>query len=277
MRIDLHVHTNASDGLFAPAEVVRKAREAGLSALGIADHDTVNGVEEALQAAGEERIEVVPAVEINAYHGAFEYHILGYFLDRRDERLGRALAELREARIVRMRRIVEKLGALGMEVDPEEIFAAAGGGSVGRPHIARVMLQRRYVSSMREAFDRFIGEGKPAYAPRSKLAPGEAIALIREASGVAVLAHPGLWGGDELIPQLAAWGIAGIEVYTPDHTGAQRERYRGFARDLGLIQTGGSDYHGWKDNSGNTLGAAATPPGEFRRLAELAGAARVWP
>ena len=139
------------------------------------------------------------------------------------------------------------------------------------------MLQRRYVSSMREAFDRFIGEGKPAYAPRSKLAPGEAIALIREASGVAVLAHPGLWGGDELIPQLAAWGIAGIEVYTPDHTGAQRERYRGFARDLGLIQTGGSDYHGWKDNSGNTLGAAATPPGEFRRLAELAGAARVWP
>ncbi|HOE26571.1 MAG: PHP domain-containing protein [Candidatus Aureabacteria bacterium] len=277
MRIDLHVHTNASDGLFAPAEVVRKAREAGLSALGIADHDTVNGVEEALQAAGEERIEVVPAVEINAYHGAFEYHILGYFLDHRDERLGRALAELREARIVRMRRIVEKLGALGMEVDPEEIFAAAGGGSVGRPHIARVMLQRRYVSSMREAFDRFIGEGKPAYAPRSKLAPGEAIALIREASGVAVLAHPGLWGGDELIPQLAAWGIAGIEVYTPDHTGAQRERYRGFARDLGLIQTGGSDYHGWKDNSGNTLGAAATPPGEFRRLAELAGAARVWP
>ena len=222
MRIDLHVHTNASDGLFAPAEVVRKAREAGLSALGIADHDTVNGVEEALQAAGEERIEVVPAVEINAYHGAFEYHILGYFLDHRDERLGRALAELREARIVRMRRIVEKLGALGMEVDPEEIFAAAGGGSVGRPHIARVMLQRRYVSSMREAFDRFIGEGKPAYAPRSKLAPGEAIALIREASGVAVLAHPGLWGGDELIPQLAAWGIAGIEVYTPDHTGAQR-------------------------------------------------------
>jgi len=277
MRIDLHVHTNASDGLFAPAEVVRKAREAGLSALGIADHDTVNGVEEALQAAGEEWIEVVPAVEINAYHGAFEYHILGYFLDHRDERLGRALAELREARIVRMRRIVEKLGALGMEVDPEEIFAAAGGGSVGRPHIARVMLQRRYVSSMREAFDRFIGEGKPAYAPRSKLAPGEAIALIREASGVAVLAHPGLWGGDELIPQLAAWGIAGIEVYTPDHTGAQRERYRGFARDLGLIQTGGSDYHGWKDNSGNTLGAAATPPGEFRRLAELAGAARVWP
>ena len=103
MRIDLHVHTNASDGLFAPAEVVRKAREAGLSALGIADHDTVNGVEEALQAAGEERIEVVPAVEINAYHGAFEYHILGYFLDHRDERLGRALAELREARIVRMR------------------------------------------------------------------------------------------------------------------------------------------------------------------------------
>lgn len=277
MRIDLHVHTNASDGLFAPAEVVRKAREAGLSALGIADHDTVNGVEEALQAAGEERIEVVPAVEINAYHGAFEYHILGYFLDHRDERLGRALAALREARIVRMRRIVQKLGALGMEVDSEEILAAAGGGSVGRPHIARVLLQRRHVSSMREAFDRFIGEGKPAYAPRSKLAPKEAIALIREAGGVAVLAHPGLWGGDELIPQLAAWGIAGIEVYTPDHTGAQRERYRGFARDLGLIQTGGSDYHGWRDGAGNTLGAAATPPEEFRRLAERAGAARVGP
>lgn len=271
MRIDLHVHTNASDGLFAPAEVVRKGREAGLSTLGIADHDTVNGVGEALEAAAAEGIMLVPGVEINAYHGEFEYHILGYFLDYRDRRLARALAALREARVTRMRRIVTKLGALGMEMDPAEILAAADGGSVGRPHIARAMLGRGYVSSMREAFDRFIGEGKPAYAPRSKLGPAEAIALIREAGGVAVLAHPGLWGGDELIPQLAAWGIVGLEVYTPDHTGAQIERYRDFARAFGLIQTGGSDYHGWRDNSGNTLGAATTPPEEFASLVERAG------
>lgn len=270
MRIDLHTHTNASDGLLAPAELVRAARAAGLSALGIADHDTVNGIEEALGAAVE-GITLVPGVEINAYHGDFEYHILGYFVDHRDADLARALGELREARVRRMHLIVSKLGDLGMEVSPGEILAVSGDASVGRPHIARVMLDKGFVSSMREAFDRFIGEGKPAYAPRSKLTPLEAIGVIKAAGGLAVLAHPGLFGGDELIPRLAAWGIVGIEVYTPDHTGAQIARYRGFARELGLICTGGSDFHGWNGPSGNTLGVARTPPGEFARLLELAG------
>lgn len=271
MRIDLHTHTNASDGLLAPAELVRAARGAGLSVLGIADHDTVNGIGEALGAAADEGITLVPGVEINAYHGDFEYHILGYFVDHRDAGLARALGELREARVRRMRLIVSKLGELGMEVTPEEILAVAGDGSVGRPHIARVMLTKGFVSSMREAFDRFIAEGKPAYAPRSKLTPVEAIGVIRAAGGLAVLAHPGLWKGDELIPQLAAWGIVGLEVYTPDHTGAQIERYRGFARELGLICTGGSDFHGWNTSSGCALGVSRTPPAEFARLRELAG------
>jgi predicted metal-dependent phosphoesterase TrpH len=271
MRIDLHVHTNASDGLLAPAELVRKAREAGLSALGIADHDTVNGIGEAFDAAAIEGIMLVPGVEINAYHGDFEYHILGYFIDHRDARLAVALAELRAARVRRMQVIVSRLGELGMEVSPEEILAVSGDASVGRPHIARVMVSKGHVSSIREAFDRFIGEGKPAYAPRSKLTPAEAIALIKAAGGLTVLAHPGLWGGDELIPQLAAWGIVGLEVYTPDHTGEQIGRYRRFAKELGLIATGGSDFHGWNTSSGCTFGVGRTPPGEFARLLKLAG------
>lgn len=274
MRIDLHTHTNASDGLLAPAALVRAARAAGLSVVGIADHDTVNGIAEALSAAEAEGITLVPGVEINAYHGAFEYHILGYFLDHRDARLAVALAGLREARVRRMEKIVGLLGGLGMELPPEEVLALAGDGSVGRPHIARAMAARGYVSSIREAFDRFIGEGKPAYAPRSKLSPSEAIAVIKGAGGLPVLAHPGLWPGDELIPQLAAWGIVGIEAYTPDHTEEQIARYLALARELGLVVTGGSDYHGWNDPSGSSLGVGRTPPGEFERLRELAGSGK---
>jgi predicted metal-dependent phosphoesterase TrpH len=272
MRVDLHVHTTASDGIFTPAEIVRMAREGRLSVLGIADHDTVNGIEEARSAAEAEGITLVPGVEINAYHGDFEYHILGYFIDHRDEALARALAGLREARVRRMHLIIEKLGDLGIRLDPGEIRARAGDGSIGRPHIARVLAEKGHTRSVREAFDRYIGEGKPAYAPRSKLTPPDAISIIRGARGLAVLAHPGLWGGDELIPQLAAWGIVGLEVYSPDHTGEQITRYRALARELGLVATGGSDFHGWNDSSGITLGKGRTPPGEFARLLELAGA-----
>lgn len=272
MRIDLHTHTNASDGLLAPAELVRAARAAGLSVLGITDHDTVNGIGEALSAAEAEGITLVPGVEINAYRGAFEYHILGYYIDHRDERLGAALSGLRAARVARMEKMAALLCGLGMEVSPADILALAGDGAVGRPHIARAMVARGHVASIREAFDKFIGDGKPAYAPRSKLSPSEAIGIITAAGGLPVLAHPGIWPGDELIPQLAAWGIVGIEAHTPQHTEEQVERYLASARELGLIVTGGSDYHGWNDPSGDSLGVGRMQPAEFDRLRGLARA-----
>jgi hypothetical protein len=270
MVIDLHVHTKASDGLYSPADVVAMADRAGVSVLGITDHDTVNGVGEALSAASEKKLEIVPGVEINAYNGDVEYHILGYFIDHRDDELQNALAELQAARIRRMHRIVSKLGLIGITVDPSEILAVAESGSVGRPHIAQVLLKKGYVTSVRNAFDRYIGEGKPAYAPRSKLTPLEAIEIVTRAGGVAALAHPGLWHADELIPQLAAWGIVGLEVYSPDHTAAQVAHYSDVARNLNLIAIGGSDFHGWGDPSGNRIGKTTTPADEFARLKELA-------
>jgi predicted metal-dependent phosphoesterase TrpH len=270
MTIDLHVHTKASDGLYSPADIVAMAGRAGVSVLGITDHDTVNGVDEALSAAAESELEIVPGVEINAYNGDAEYHILGYFIDHRDGELQNALEELKAARIKRMHRIVSKLGLIGITVDPSDILTLAGSGVVGRPHIAQVIVKGGYAASIRDAFDKYIGEGKPAYAPRSKLTPLEAIEIVTRAGGVAALAHPGLWHADELIPQLAAWGIVGLEVYSPDHTASQVARYSDIARSLNLIMLGGSDFHGWGDPSGNRIGTSATPPEEFARLKDMA-------
>lgn len=270
MIIDLHVHTKASDGLYSPADVVDMAERGGVSVIGITDHDTVNGIDEALAAAAEKRLEIVPGVEINAYNGNAEYHILGYFVDHRDAGLLNALVELQEARLRRMHSIVSKLGLIGITVDPAEIMALAGSGTVGRPHIAQAIVKNGYAASIRDAFDKYIGEGKPAYAPRSKLTPLEAIGIITRAGGAAALAHPGLWRADDLIPQLAAWGIVGLEVYSPDHTAAQTAHYAGVAQGLNLIALGGSDFHGWSYPSGHRIGTTATPTDEFARLKEMA-------
>ncbi|MCX6340496.1 MAG: PHP domain-containing protein [Candidatus Aureabacteria bacterium] len=269
MSIDLHVHTKASDGLYSPADIVKMAVSAGVSVLGIADHDTVNGIDEARAAASKKELELIPGVEINSYNGDAEYHILGYFLDHKNSELLRALEELRAARIRRMHRIVSKLGLIGITVNPQEILGFAESGTVGRPHIAQALVRNGYATSIRDAFDRYIGAGKPAYAPRSKLTPVEAIDIIKTAGGLAALAHPGLWHGDALIPQLAAWGIIGIEVYSPDHTAVQVARYRDIARGLGLVALGGSDFHGWGDPARNKIGMASTPPEEFARLRDM--------
>ncbi|MCX6357116.1 MAG: PHP domain-containing protein [Candidatus Aureabacteria bacterium] len=266
MRIDMHVHTKASDGLYRPSDVVRMAAAAGLDVIAISDHDTVQGIDEARGAAAETRLRVVPAVEINSYHGDTEYHILGYWVDHTSVTLRSSLGELQKARIDRMHKVIARLGEIGITLTPEEVMVFAEEGSVGRPHIARALVKKKYASSVRDAFNKYIAEGKPAYVPRSKLSPREAIAIITSASGLAVLAHPGLWGGDELIPQLAAWGIIGIEAYSPDHTPSQIRHYLGMAKEHGLIVTGGSDFHGWGDNAAMRIGSVCTPPDQFALL-----------
>ncbi len=249
-RIDLHLHTTHSDGSLPPAAVLELAHKAGVTALAITDHDIVDGIPEALQAGSRLGIEVIPGVEISSRLGASELHILGYCLDWQDPTLNSRMARLRESRHRRNPLIVEKLNALGLDLTYEEVRALAGTESVGRPHIARVLMGKHYVQNAKEAFDRYLAEGKPAYVPRELPEPAEAIAWIREARGIAVLAHP-TWvkqNGEEglvkLCAQLKAGGLGGIEVHYSTHSPKQTTEFLDIAKRLDLLVTGGSDFHG---------------------------------
>jgi hypothetical protein len=255
-RADLHVHTTASDGQFTPEEVVAMARAIGLRAIAITDHDSTLGIAPAQRAAQGSSLEVVPGVEISAESTTGEVHILGYFVEPEANGLEARLRRMREARLERARRMVAKLAALGMPLDWTRVRALAAGESVGRPHVARAMVERGYVSSAEEAFALYLGLGRPAYVPRLKVAPAEAIAWIRAARGVPVLAHP-LQVAD-LVPNLKRAGLEGLEA---TYTGYSAEEVR-YLTDLagryGLVATGGSDFHG-ADIVCGELGAASVP------------------
>ena len=248
-RIDLHLHTTYSDGSLPPAEVLLLARKAGVSALAITDHDIVDGIPEAIEAGRRLGIEIIPGIEVSSRHGETELHILGYFLDWQDPLLLPRLARLRTGRHERNSRIVEKLNNLGLTLTYEEVKARAGSDSVGRPHIARVLMEKGYVQSAKEAFDRFLGEDKPAYVPRDLPEPAEAIAWIRAARGLPVLAHP-TWvresaeGLSKLCERLKGAGLMGIEAHYSTHKPQQTADYLDMARRLDLLVTGGSDFHG---------------------------------
>ena len=217
-RIDLHLHTTHSDGSLPPAEVLALAQKAGVTALAITDHDIVAGIPEAIEAGARLGIEVIPGIEISSRYGESELHILGYFLDWKDVALSSRLAQLRASRHRRNPRIIEKLNHLGLDLTYEEVKALAGTESVGRPHIARVLMDKGYVQSAKEAFDRYLAEGAAAYVPRELPEPAEAIAWIRAARGIPVLAHP-TWVKESedglltLCEKLKADGLGGIEVH----------------------------------------------------------------
>lgn len=248
-RIDLHLHTTHSDGSLRPAEVLQLAAKASVAALAITDHDITSGIPEATAAGFELGIEVIPGVEISSFDGRSELHILGYCLDWQDPVLDERLATLRASRHRRNPLIIERLRGAGLDVTYEEVRALAGTESVGRPHIAQLLMQKKYVSSAKEAFDRYLAEGKPAYVARELPAPAEAIHWIRDAKGIAVLAHP-TWvkdAGDGLYPCLKALkdaGLDGLEVHYSTHSRSQTANYLEMAQRLGLLVTGGSDYHG---------------------------------
>lgn len=252
--LDLHVHTRASDGAYRPSEVVWLALEAGLEGLAVTDHDTTAGLAEAEEAARRDGIILVPGIELSTLWEDKEVHILGYFIDPGHPRLQDKLADRRQGRYRRAKRILEKLEQLGLPVEWARVQELAGEASLGRPHIAQAMIERGYVGSITEAFDRYLGEGRPAYVPRSQFTPLEAIDLIRAAHGVPVLAHPGLLVADDLIPVLAAGGLRGLEVYYPEHTIEDTAKYRNLADALGLVATGGSDFHGQDGESRADLG-----------------------
>lgn len=246
-RIDLHLHTTYSDGSFRPTEVLALAKRAQVTALSITDHDTVEGIPEALEAAQQLGIEVIPGIEISSRVEKTEVHILGYFIDWKNEAFLDSIARFRESRHQRNPRIIKKLNELGLSLTYDEVKALAGTDVVGRPHIARVLMEKGYVTSAKEAFDRYLADGSAAYVPRDLPAPAEAIAVIKAAGGVAVLAHPS-WldrdGIDTFCRQLKAVGLQGIEVYYSTHRPEQTAQYLETARRLDLLVTGGSDFHG---------------------------------
>ncbi|MBE3520352.1 MAG: PHP domain-containing protein [Firmicutes bacterium] len=269
---DLHVHTTASDGLFSAEEVVSLCERRGICAVAIADHDTLAGVVELVPARASEPgpaghatscvssfhyrgVEIIPAVEINTELDGKEVHILGYFvpIDPGSE-FAILLDTLRRFRMDRVRAMVSRLEELGLPVELERVLFFAKGESVGRPHVGQAMVEKGYVSSVKEAFERYLGTGKPAYVPRVHLTPVQAVRSIVRAGGVAVWAHPGTAGCDHLLEELVNNGLDGLECVHPQHSPEDTRRYAALAREYGLIATGGSDFHGPGSAEGGELG-----------------------
>lgn len=255
MQADLHVHTTASDGTDSPEEVVAQAAAMGLGALAIADHDTLDGIQPAVEEGRRRGLEVLPAIEMGTEHHGQEIHMLGYMIDVTSQKLQGELEFFRRTRLERVTRMVQRLNILGFPITLQRVLEIAGPGSVGRPHIARAMVETGQVESLEEAFDLYIGEGRPGFEPRFKCSPAQAVRLIRLAGGVAVLAHPGLAEADDLIPALIPEGLQGIEVYHPGHIPGVVEHYLKLCKRYGLLATGGSDYHGMESKKHNRLGA----------------------
>jgi len=268
-RADLHVHTHLSDGTFSPKEVIEHAQEKEISAIAITDHDCIDAIEPAMLCAEGTGVEVIPGVELTCEWKNCEIHILGYFIDYKAKWFKSKLKTLCDTRIKRMEKMVRSLSSLGIEVDIEEVFELGGLGSVGRLHLAQILLKNKHVSSLKEAFDRFLGSGKPCYVRGFRLSPPEAIELICKAKGVAVMAHPHVMGRDEFIADFVKVGLRGIEAYHSDHSDKAAEHYRKIAEDFGLLITGGSDCHGF--GKGRVLiGEASVPYELVERMKEAA-------
>jgi len=252
--VDLHIHTTASDGVMSPSEIVRYAKAKGLQAIAITDHDTIEGLEEGLLEGERIDFEVIPGIEISAEHCPGSMHLLGFFLDIHHPLLNERLGYLQKARAERNPKIVDRLNRLGIELTYEEVLKASGGGQVGRPHFAQVLLEKNYVRSFQEAFERFLKKGAPAYVDKFRFKAKEAIHFINEAKGVAVLAHPntlnmnGYSELENLILRLTEEGLRGIEVYYPEHSVLEVAQYKTLAERYGLLMTGGTDYHGIEKN-----------------------------
>jgi predicted metal-dependent phosphoesterase TrpH len=247
--IDLHTHSTASDGKLTPAELIRYAKRTGIEVIALTDHDTLSGLEEAAAEASRIGIEFIPGVEISAVYNPGTMHILGYFIDPADPDLTETLSWLRGGRDDRNSQILDRLAELGYPLDHEDVAALAGGESMGRPHIARAMIDRGYVSTFNEAFERYLGKGALAYVDREKMTPEKAIESIIQAGGIPVLAHPQTLSlpDDELadlLDRLASLGLAGVEAYYYSHTDAETELYVNLADSFNLVITGGSDFHG---------------------------------
>ena len=265
--IDLHLHTTASDGTLSPSELVFQARAAGLSIISITDHDTTAGSDAAQAVARDAGLRLVPGIEISAVAEGRDVHVLGYFFDSTFPSLRAFLDRQRVDRIRRVAEMGARLAALGCPIDVTPILADAGRGrSVGRPQIAAALLAAGHVRTRDEAFDRFLQSGGAAYVSRQGTSPEQVVAIVHEAGGVASLAHPGVTGRDHLIAPLAAAGLDAIEAVHSDHDAVTQARYRALAASLGLMVTGGSDFHGTLAHRISRLGTVTLPLADFEAL-----------
>ena len=264
--VDLHMHSTASDGSRSPAEVVRAAKRASLAAIALTDHDTVAGLAEAAITGAELGVRIVNGVELSAVEGQTETHLLGLHLHDTAV-LEQGLGELREMRGRRAARIVELLQSQGVQVTLDDVLLQAGAGAIGRPHVARALVADGWATDVRDAFDRYLGAGRPAFVAKEQLGMREAIAMVHAAGGLAVLAHPGQGGTRERIEPLAALGLDGVEVKHPSHSPQDVARLRACVDQLGLIPSGGSDWHGAADGP-RTIGMMHVPIEWLRRQDE---------
>lgn len=281
-RIDLHSHTTASDGSLAPEELVRLAKQQGVTTLAVTDHDTIAGLARAMAEGEQVGVEVIPGIEISCLYGETELHILGYFINPDDPRLEPALAQYRASREDRNPRIVQRLQELGCALTYAEVKAAAGTATVGRPHIAQALVRKGYVNSVSEAFDRYLADDAPAYLPRRLPSPAEAIGLLRQIGGIPVLAHPVYTSRlkepfEQVCATLKGLGLLGVEALYSSHNRQQTERYRSISRNQGLLVTGGSDFHGEAKPSllvGTGYGNLAVPSDLLEPMRALAAGRR---
>ena len=257
-QVDLHLHTTFSDGTERPERVVALARAAGLSAIAITDHDNLDALPIAQPPAAQAGIELILGIEMSSSSEGDEVHLLGFFLDPAHAGLREHLSRQHARRIERVREMVRGLNRVGLAINAEEVYALAGEGTVGRPHVARVLLKRGHVASVAEAFDCYLKEGGPGFVPGSTMSPAEIIRIIRSAGGIPVLAHPVFLKRQELIDELATDGLAGLEVYHSAHSPEQARRYAQTAKRLKLLATGGSDFHG-DNKEGLPVGAVPVP------------------
>lgn len=267
-KVDLHIHSTASDGRHSPQEIVRKAAGLGLEVIALADHDSVDGIAPALEEARKlNRLQFIPAVEVSTDVPSGEVHILGYFIDYTSEELAAALERFRYSREGRAQGMVAKLAELGIQISWERVREIAGDGTIGRPHIAQAMLEKGHIGSIKEAFDKYIARDGPAYVERDKMTPEEAVRLILRNRGLPVMAHPSTAPEPEaMIVELKAAGMVGIEAYYNNYMNEEIGNLIALAKDHGLIITGGSDYHGLDESNETLMGGVEVPMEAVNRL-----------
>ena len=267
-KVDLHIHSTASDGRYSPQEIVRKAVGLGLEVIALADHDSVDGIAPALEEARRlNQLQFIPAVEMSTDVPSGEVHVLGYFIDYTSKELAAALDRFRYSREGRAQGMVVRLAELGIHISWERVREIAGSGTVARPHIAQAMLEKGYISSIKEAFDKYIARDGPAYVERKKMTPVEVVQLILRNRGIAVMAHPFFVPEPEaIIAELKAAGMAGIEAYYNNYTNEDIGTLIALAKNHGLIVTGGSDYHGLDESNETLMGGVEVPMEAVSRL-----------
>lgn len=252
-KIDLHMHTTYSDGIYTPFQIVKKAKEAGISTISITDHDSVNGIEGAIMFGNEIGVDVIPGLEISTDIEDQEVHILGYFIDHTSEELRKYLSFFRDERLERARRMVKKINKLNIDLSIDEVLSRAKNSAVGRPHIAIALVELGYCRSYYEAFEKYLGDDRPAYERKIHVSPRSALKLIKDAGGLSFIAHPGKIK-ESILQSLINFGVDGIEAVHPSHSGDDVKFYRGIVEQYWLLESGGSDYHGGKKNDDKNFG-----------------------